>query len=124
MILYILISPDSVHIIDMQAQSKIYPPAEVPFQKGKLYRVAPNIQITKEQFYPSAIINYQQADTAEQRYADILRFQVQSGQEERRWNQRLYGIRRTTHIHNHKRKSTLCSYGAKVTELPFALKLE
>jgi len=112
-----LISPDSVHIIDMQAQSKIYPPgAEVPFQKGKLYRVAPNIQITKEQFYPSAIINYQQADTPEQQYADILRFQVQSKEEEKEMV-----VRGST---GSEGQPTSITYGAKVIELPFALKLD
>ncbi|MGM0566044.1 MAG: c-type cytochrome biogenesis protein CcsB [Bacteroidota bacterium] len=121
-----LSSPDTVHVINMEAQTQIYPPGEnVPFVEGKLYRVAPNLQISYEAFYPSATINYQSADTPEQQYADILRFRIQSATEEKemvvRGSTGSEGKPTSVSING---KPLSISYGAKVIKLPFALKLE
>lgn len=119
-------SPDSVHVVDMNAKTQKYPPlANVPFVKGKLYRIAPNLQITFETFYPSAIINYQSANTPEQQYADILRFRIKSGNEQKemvvRGSTGTEGKPTTVSIND---TPLSISYGAKVIKLPFALKLE
>ncbi len=119
-------SPDSVHVIDMTAQARKYAPEEkIPFRKGVLYRVAPNLQISRQKFYPSARINYQAADTPEQRYADILLFELNDGS-----NTKEVVVRGASGTEGDytpviiNGQQLQMAYGAKTIKLPFSLKLK
>lgn len=121
-----LTSPDSVHVIDMSAEAEVFAPgSKIPFEKGKLYRIADNLQLSKQKLYPSAKINYQTADTPGQRFADILIFKLQgeniSKQVVVRGTSGTGGDFTPVVFNGHPLQM---AYGTKIIKLPFSLKLK
>ncbi|MCF8337964.1 MAG: cytochrome c biogenesis protein CcsA, partial [Bacteroidales bacterium] len=119
-------APDTVSIIDMEGnQQKFEPQSKIPFKKGKLYRIGEQTQISYQEYYPTAKISFQSADTKEQKYADVLRFNVISGE-----TQKEVIVRGNRGATGKPSKLTVngtrigLSYGAKKKELPFSLKLK
>ncbi|MCF8231202.1 MAG: cytochrome c biogenesis protein CcsA [Bacteroidales bacterium] len=119
-------APDTVTVIDMAGDKQKYEPqTNIPFRKGKLYRIGTNTQISYQQYYPTAKISFQSADTQEQKYADVLRFNVTSGE-----TQKELIVRGAKGASGKPSKLTIdgtrisLNYGAKKKELPFSLKLK
>ncbi len=121
----LLQAPDSLTVIDMQAGKKQYGPRDqVPFTDGKLVRIGTNIQISLEQFYPSATISFRPAKTTQQQYADVMRFRVTSGKKQKevivRGSKGAKGIPSSLLLDG---AEIDLAYGAKERVLPFSIKL-
>ena len=122
----VLISaPDTITVIDMSGRrNRIAPGESTSFRQGRLYRIGKNTQLSYQQYYPSAKISFQSADTPEQRYADVLRFGVTSGDESKEVVVRgaKGSVGKSSSLDVKGTKIDL-AYGAKKKELPFSIKL-
>jgi len=121
----LLRAPDSVTVIDMGAGQTSYgPQQQIPFEDGKLYRLGSNLQISLEQFYPSAKISFRSAQTTQQQYADVMRFRISTEDQQKEIVVR--GSKGTKGIPSAVRLGGVninLSYGAKEKKLPFSIKL-
>jgi len=116
---------DSITVINMEgSKEKFGPQSSVPFKDGKLYRIGDNFQISFEHFYLSAKIAFRSAQTQKQQYADVMRFSITSGEDQKeifvRGSKGTKGIASSLTMNG---TDIDLSYGAKEKELPFSLKL-
>lgn len=120
-----LSAPDSITVVDMKAGKKSYgPQQQILFEEGKLYRISNNLQISLEQFYPSAKISFRSAQTTQQQYADVMRFRISTDNQQKeivvRGSKGAKGIPSAVEFGG---VNIDLSYGAKEKKLPFSIKL-